>query len=460
MKELDFVNGVPPSDTKAEQGVIGSIFLDGKRIEEVEGLLVPDDFYDPRHVGLWHTFLAMNRERLPIDAITLWNRLNEKHRLDEIGGASYLAELAHAVPVAAHILDYARLVKEKAKKRALWRLGLKAAQAAYDGTEDSRALCSDFQSGLNRIEAGGLDRNASEILPFAHQSMSMIERIGAGEQGLGTPVGMWKFDTTFGGLYPCELVILAARTGVGKTSLAMQWAYHIGLKGLVYFVTLEMSGQQLTQRMLCTLSEVNNQHIRCGNVTEEEKARLRRGANRLCETKWVIDSTPYTTVLDIRRACTAKKKDGLRLVVVDYLQIMTPLDHRESRHEQIGKMSWGLKRLAEELEVPVLCVAQLSRKTEEDFRPRLSHLRESGAIEQDADVVIFLHRDSDETKPKRTRREPQQLWGDTSLIVEKNRNACVGTIRLQFVPEFTMYLDEPQPTNDFADYSGDDMEEP
>ncbi len=447
----------PPYDLDAERGVLGSILLKPDVCDEVTLELKSTDFYDEANRALYEHMLGMHDAGQKIDVTLLVDRLRSANVFKEIGGAAYLAEISKSVPNAAHAVYYARLVRQKATYRALINASTEILHDAYYETEDARELLSRAE---HRIFSILDDRSGGSVLAFEdvlHQAMDRLEARINGEHVEGSvETGFTDFDQLTGGLHNSELIILAARPSMGKTALAMNMAEHaaIQLQVPVLFISLEMSSIELADRMLCSLAKVNGHRLRNGTISAEDRARLVEKAAEISQAPLYVDDSPSRTVTEIAAAARRiRRREGrLGLIVIDYLQLIEPDNSKDPRQEQVARIARRLKGMARELEVPVLCLAQLNRQAEDskDHRPRLSHLRESGAIEQDADVVMFVHREEYYHRGE----EQSEYAGQAELIVSKQRNGPVGDVRLVWLREFTRFQDEvPDRLQEFDDYN-------
>jgi replicative DNA helicase len=417
-----------PRDLDAERAVIGSLLLDPSKLDDVGPILRPDDFHLAAHGQLYaHLADALGRDA-KADPLLI---------AKQVGGdvtTAYIAELVGSVPVADHAAYYAGLVARKAAYRRLILAGHEIQRLARNEHEEPEAVVDAAEKLLRDAWRGRDDRapiSASEAL-----AALTAEIDGAREHATGSLTGLPTYDRHMGGLFPGELVVIAARPALGKTALGCQIAHHFASRGRpVYFVSLEMTARQLMLRVLCSQADVSSKLVRIGAITSQQADRLVDVSQHLAKLPIHIHDAPDMTVGEIRRTARRLHRQGLALVVVDYLQRITPRDGKLNRDQQVGEMSTALKGLALELELPVLCLVQLNRDAEKDSRPRLGHLRESGSIEADADVVAFLQRGAPE---KEDPREPI----DVKLHVLKNRSGETGVVPLRWVPATTRFMDE------------------
>jgi replicative DNA helicase len=406
-----------------------------------------DDFYAPEHRKLFAHLLAMHNDGVRVDPTLLIERLAKHGDFEAIGGEAYLLEVAEAVPSAANALHYADIVRDKATLRSLITASGEILRDAYDQSTEAREMLSRAEQkvfGILEQQGIGEVKALKDVLAEAMERIDARLQRGAGLSGLGS--GFADIDALTGGLHPSELVIVAARPSMGKTALASNIAEHVAaVEGkTVLFVSLEMSRLELAERILCSVGEIDGHKLRNNILSQHDRRKFVETSNRLSQAPLFIDDTPSRTVTEIAAAARRlKRRDELALVVIDYLQLIEPDNPKDPRQEQVAKIARRLKGMARELRVPVICLAQLNRQTEvsRDNRPRLSHLRESGAIEQDADVVMFVHRDeyyatSDEEK--------QRLAGQADIILAKQRNGPTGDVKLVWVQHCTKFKDLSQ----------------
>lgn len=447
----------PPFDGEAEVGVLGSILLMPTVIDEVALTLRPDDFYDDAHRKLYTHMIGMHDANVRIDITLLADRLRTTGDLDLIGGPAFLAKLWNAVPNAAHALYYAKIVREKATFRELINASTDILRDAYEQAGEAKHSLSQAEQKIFGI----LDsRGATSVQPIRevlHVAMDRIEARIRGEHTTGgVDTGFADLDGLLGGLHNSELVILAARPSMGKTAFAMNIAEYVAtqLHAPTLFVSLEMSAVELADRLLCSSARVNSHKLRNGSLSADDRKKLVRTAAEISEAPLFVDDAPSRTVTEIAAAARRirRRESRLGLVVIDYLQLIEPDNPRDPRQEQVARIARRLKGLARELEVPVLCLAQLNRQAEDskDHVPRLSHLRESGAIEQDADVVMFVHRE----EYFRRGDEKDEVAGQAEIHIAKQRNGPVGQVDLIWLKEFTRFDDKsPERNSQFDQYN-------
>jgi len=422
----DLLERAPPNDPDAERWVLGSILLRPAALDELRWLQ-PGDFYSEGHGKTYAALVAMRDQGEAIDVKLLAQRLKQAGHLEQIGGAQALGEIVQGVPVSQHAAHYGRIVRKMAEYRAMRLAAEMLWRDAQSATEEIEEILAHAESSLLEIRTGRYDGEPVDLSRAVVEATQRIDELQDRARHIGRMTGLADFDETYGGLFPKELTILAARTGIGKTALATQIALHNAQRGrLVYFVSLEMSRTELATRILCGQSHVNNRDIRAGRLDEHGRAAIVEASAVVAPAKMVIHDRPGMTIADIRRSARKLSREGLALVVVDYLQLVTPADKRVPREQQVATMTRELKQAARELDVPVLCLCQLNRQADEG-RPRLAHLRESGAIEQDADMVIFLY-------AHEAKKEPRE---DHNAILE------VAKYRHGEAKMFRMYWDGP-----------------
>lgn len=437
-----------PQNIEAEQAVLGAILIESTVMNQILEILIPEDFYKDAHRKIYNAMIDLDKGNKPIDLLTLFDHLKANGNLiEEVGESSYLTYLTELVPATENVGYYAKLVKEKSIVR---NLVMAASDIAHRGNEDN----VDIDEFIDHAEQTILDIAQNKIKPsfydsreLAAKALEMIEALHARKELVtGIATGFEKLDRLTSGLQDSDLIIIAARPGLGKTSLCLNIATHAALDhGIaVGIFSLEMTKEQLMIRMLSNKAKVSFSNIRSGYIKDEELEKLVHVADEFSRAKIYIDDTPAITVLEIRAKARRQKRDkGLDFIIVDYLQLMRGTRRSESREREIAEISGSLKALAKELSVPVIAVSQLSRQTEarSDRRPQLSDLRESGAIEQDADLVLFIHR------ADAYRKNAEEKDGIAELIIGKQRNGPTGTVKLAFlehlgVPSFENLAEE------------------
>lgn len=430
-----------PQNLDAEKSVLGSILLLPEVADEVALIVQANDFYGDANRTIYEHLLAMHDGGKSIDPMLLVESLRRSEQYEAIGGAAYLAEIGQMVPTAAHAEYYAHIVAEKAVLRSLIHAGTDIVHDAFDPLLDYREAMSRAEQRIFGILEGRGSGEVRGINDVLHDSLERIDaRLDREHAFGGLETGFDDFDQLTGGLHNSELIILAARPSMGKTALAMNIAEHVATIGKsVLFVSLEMSAIELADRLLCSRAKVNSKRLRTGTIGKEERRKIVEAAGELNELSLHIDESPNRTMTEIAaNARRLKRKGSLDLIVIDYLQLIDPDNARDPRQEQVAKITRRLKGLARELKIPVLCLAQLNRQVEasRDNKPQLSHLRESGAIEQDADVVMFVHRE----EYYATKEEDRELYqGQAELLVRKQRNGPIGDIKLAWLNDFTRF---------------------
>lgn len=423
-----------PQNIEAEQAVLGAVLIESTVINQVLEILIPEDFYKEAHRKIFNSMIDLDRENKPIDLLTLFDHLKSNgNLLEEVGESSYLTYLTELVPTTENVNYYAKLVKEKSIIR---KLVMAASDIAHRGNDEN----IDLDEFIDRAEQTILDIAQNKIKPsfydskeLAVKALEIIEQLHARKELItGIPTGFEKLDYLTSGLQPADLVIIAGRPGLGKTSLTLNIAAYAAMEHgtSIGIFSLEMTKEQLMLRMLSNKSKVNYSNIRSGYIKDEDLEKLVHAADELGQAKIYIDDTPAISVLEIRAKTRRQKRDkGLDMIIVDYLQLMRGSRRVESREREIAEISGSLKALAKELSIPVIAVSQLSRQTEtrSDRRPQLSDLRESGAIEQDADLVLFIHR------ADVYRKDPEEKDGIAEIIIGKQRNGPTGTVKLAFL---------------------------
>jgi replicative DNA helicase len=422
-----------PQAVEAEQSVLGSILIDADAILRVGDFLRPGDFYRSQHADIYEAMLALHGQREPIDLVTLGDELRRRERLDGVGGPAYLATLMNAVPTAVHAEHYGRIVERKAVLRNLIGAAGKIAAVGYEEANDAEVAIDRAESILFEISQRRTDGGFQALSILLGQAYDRLEYLHEHRgQILGVPTGLSQLDALLGGLQPSDLIILAARPSVGKTSLALNIAQHAAVREgkKVAVFSLEMSKEQLALRLLSAETGINPRPLQTGFVDETDWSKIAMVMNDMATAPMWIDDSPALSVMELRtkaRRLEAEQR-GLDLVIVDYLQLMqssTP-NKDNNRVQEVSDISRGLKQLARELKVPVVALSQLSRGVEQrgSAEPRLSDLRESGSIEQDSDVVIFLYREADQN--------PEAEVEMIKAKVAKHRNGPIGEVPLQF----------------------------
>lgn len=450
-----------PHDSEAEKAVLGAIFIDPEAIADASAVVQPEDFYERANRLIFQAMLDLSDRGDAIDPLTLQDELTKKNQLDDIGGISYVSQLALSTPTAEHVTYYAQIVHRKSLLRRLISASQKIITNAIDGSDDVTDILDDAESEIMNVSSENNTGGFRVIKDIVNSTVEDINNIpDDGNMVTGLPTGFSELDKMTTGFHDDELIIVAARPGVGKTSFALNVAQFVGLHTdkTVAMFSLEMSGEQLVQRMLASEGLIDSQHLRTGQLDEEEWKKLIVASGSLANTSIYIDDTPGIKMSEIRAKSRrlAKEKGNLGLIVIDYLQLIEG-PRSESRQQEVSAISRQLKKLAKELHVPVIALSQLSRSVEQrqDKRPVLSDIRESGSIEQDADIVSFLYREDyyrdeadDENSDADQEVGAEDDNGEVEVIIEKNRSGSRGTVKLMF----------SKPYNRFSnlDYAHDD----
>jgi len=417
---------IPPHNNEAEVSIIGAILIDKDAIVNVAEFLRPEHFYNPNHGAIFEALLELYEERQPIDLITLKERLKNKKLIQRIGGAGYLTELVSSVPTAAHIEQYAKIVKDSYTKRELISSASKITDEAFDDGAQAAEILDRAEQSIFSLSQKHLRQGFIPVKDALAESFDRLDELHKQVGGLrGVPTGFKDLDSTLAGMQNSNLIILAARPGVGKTAFALNILQHVASKGNMPagFFSLEMSKEELVDRLLVSQADIDAWKLKTGRLDEDDFSRLSEAMGALAEAPLFIDDTPALSVLEMRtKARRLMAEHGLRFLVVDYLQLMRSAKARDSRVWEVSEISQGLKNLARELKIPILALSQLNRAVEQrgKHRPQLADLRESGAIEQDADVVMFLWREDDDDME------------NVELEVAKHRNGPLRRLKLRF----------------------------
>ena len=441
-----------PHDSEAEKAVLGAIFIDPEAIADASAVVSPDDFYERANRLIFQAMLELSDRGDAIDPLTLQDELTKNNQLDDIGGISYVSQLALSTPTAEHVTYYAKIVHRKSLLRRLISASQKIITNAIDGSDDVTDILDDAESEIMNVSSENNTGGFRIIKDIVNSTVEDINNIpDDGNMVTGLPTGFQELDKMTTGFHDDELIIIAARPGVGKTSFALNVAQFVGLHTdkTVAMFSLEMSGEQLVQRMLASEGLINSQHLRTGQLDEQEWKKLIVASGSLANTSIYIDDTPGIKMSEIRAKSRrlAKEKGNLGLIVIDYLQLIEG-PRSESRQQEVSAISRQLKKLDKEIHVPVIALSQLSRSVEQrqDKRPVLSDIRESGSIEQDADIVSFLYRDDyyrdededgDDSENGEVGAEADN--GEVEVIIEKNRSGSRGTVKLMFSKPYNRF---------------------
>lgn len=447
MREVDLVSKsmfdkLPPQNIEAEQSVLGAIIFDNEAMTKALEILSADDFYKESHRRLYNAMCGLFEKNEPIDIVTLNEHLKRNDELEAVGGISYLSYLANTIPTSANIRYHAKIVREKSLLRALIQTATHITSRVYEDSLDADEMVDYAEKVIFDIADKRTKTSFFSLKNVLNDTFKMIEHLyGKKEAITGVSSGFKDIDEMTSGFQPGDLIIIGGRPGMGKTALALNIAQHVGidLKEPVAVFSLEMSKEQLAMRMLCAESMVNASHVRKGFIGKQEWPKLTKAAGRLADAPIFIDDSSAITVLEVRAKARRLKMErgGLSLVVVDYLQLMRSRGNFERREQEISEISRALKALAKELKVPVVALSQLNRAVEQrgDRKPGLADLRESGAIEQDADVIIFLYRDEIYNKNNPANK------GKAEIIIAKQRNGPTGIVNLTYLAENTRFVD-------------------
>ena len=440
---------LPPQNIEAEKSVLGAMLLDKEAIAKASELLTADDFYREAHRVIYAGMLELYGRGEAVDFVTLTEILKRDNKLADVGGSAYITALADMVPTAANVKYHAEIVADKSTLRQMVRVATEIAANGYEANDDVGLLLDDAESKILAISNKNKRSDFTPINSIVDAAIETIDKLANNPTGLtGLPTGFLDLDKLTSGLHPSDFIILAARPSMGKTALALNIAANIALKAhkklkcepkSVAIFSLEMSKEQLVNRMLCAEAQIDSQRLRVGELGSDDWDKLWQACDALSKAKIYIDDTPGVTAMDMRaRARRLKAEHGLDLIVVDYLQLMQGSGKRNSfgdRQQEVSEISRSLKALARELDVPVIALSQLSRGVESRTikRPMLSDLRESGSLEQDADIVAFLYRED--------YYDPSTENKQTELIIAKHRNGAVDTVNLFFQKQYTKFRD-------------------
>ena len=440
---------IPPQNVEAEQSVLGTILLADHSLSSVLELLISDDFYKDNHKLIFEAMIVLFEKNEPQDIITVSNHLKNQNCLEEAGGVEYLATLTSIVPVTSNLTYYAKIIRQKAVLRNLISVNPEIASRCYEEQGEIDTLVDEAEQAIFEIARSKSNQSFTplkRIIPGAFETVEQLYK--RKELITGVPTGFTEIDKMTAGLQPSDLIILAGRPSMGKTAFAMNIAQNVALldKTGVAIFSLEMSKEQLAMRLLCSAGHIDSQRVRTGKLHNEDWPKLTRAVGMLTEAPMYIDDTPAISVLEMRaKVRRLAAQHPLGMIIVDYLQLMRGRNSTENRTQEISEISRSLKAMAKELNVPVIALSQLNRSLESrtDKRPMMSDLRESGAIEQDADVICFIYRDDVYNKA-----EDNPNIGVAEIIIGKQRNGPTGTVKLTFIKEFTMFenlssYDEP-----------------
>lgn len=431
-----------PHNLEAERSVLGAILLHNDTFNTAIETIDANDFYRDAHRRIFDKMVRLAERGNAIDLVTLKEELTRASELDEVGGPAYISALVDGVPRSSNVEHYARIIKEKSTLRNLIYSANKIITTAYDADEDADTILDQAESAIFAIADGKVRDGFVSLKQLAEGSLDTIEKLASKKELVtGVPTGFTDLDEMTSGLQPGDIVIVAARPSMGKTSLVINMAQHVGTKTdkTVGIFSLEMSKEQLFLRMLTGEARIDAHRLRGGFLGDRDWGKLSQALGTLSEAKIYIDDTPSIGVLEMRAKCRRLQAEhGLHMIIIDYVQLMQGRGRFENRSLELASISRSLKGLAKELGVPILVLSQLSRASEQrsDHRPQMSDLRESGALEQDADVIIFIYREdqyADKNAP------PTESTGTAELIIAKQRNGPTGVVKLAFIREFTRF---------------------
>ena len=437
--EEALIKRVLPHSVEAEQSVIGSMMMDREAIMTASEMIHSEDFYQHQYGILFESMLELYNEGKPVDLITLQDRLKEKEVPPEISSLEFVRDLLGTVPTSANVKYYAGIVQEKSMLRKLIKVNEQIANTCYLATDKLEDILTDTEKKIFDLIQS---KTSGEFLPIKEVVLNALDKIEAASKNKGAvtgiPTGFIDLDYKTSGFQPSDLILIAARPSMGKTAFVLNMAQHMAFKmdKTVAVFSLEMSKEQLVNRLFSLESKVDSQAIRTGNLSDDDWTKLIEGAGVIGKSNLIIDDTPGISINDLRSKCRKYKLEyKLDIIIIDYLQLMTGSRRTDSRQQEISDISRALKQLARELQVPVVALSQLSRAVEQrpDHRPMLSDLRESGAIEQDADVVMFIYRDDYYNKDSEKRNIAE-------IIISKQRNGPIGTVELVWLPNYTKFV--------------------
>ena len=436
--EEALIKRVLPHSVEAEQSVIGSMIMDRDAIMTASEVITSEDFYQSQYGVLFDAMLELYNEGKPVDLVTLQERLREKDVPPEISSLEFVRDLLDAVPTSANVRHYATIVQEKSMLRKLIKVNEDIANTCYLAREKTEDILEETEKKIFDLLQY---RSTGDFVPIKQVVLNALDKIEKASKNKGTvtgiPTGFIDLDYKTSGFQPSDLILIAARPSMGKTAFVLNVAQHMAFKEgkTVAIFSLEMSKEQLVNRLFSLESKVDSQALRTGNLTDEDWAKLIEGAAVVGKSNLIIDDTPGISIAELRSKCRKfKLEHDLGIIIIDYLQLMSGGKHSESRQQEISEISRSLKAVARELNVPVVALSQLSRAVEQrpDHRPMLSDLRESGAIEQDADVVMFLYRDDYYNKDTDKKNIAE-------VIIAKQRNGPIGTVELVWLPNYTKF---------------------
>jgi len=429
---------LPPQNIDAEQSVLGAVLLENEAINKVTEHIIPEDFYRESHRKIFQGMLELLEKNEPVDLITLTDELKKKNHLADVGGPAYIASLADNIPTASNVAYYAKIVREKAILRRLVNTATEIVTKGYEDSGNVEDVLDQAERSIFEITRKGVNPSFFDLKTVVKESFKTIERLYEKKDFVtGVPTGFQELDRLTAGLQPADLIIVAGRPSMGKTALCLNIAQYAASEASVpvAIFSLEMSKEQIALRMLCSEGRVDAQQLRRGFLTDQDWRKLIKAADLLSRAPIFIDDTPAMSVLEMRaKARRLKAEHNLGLIIIDYLQLMRGRSGTDSREQEISDISRSLKALAKELNLPVLALSQLNRRVEERpiKRPQLADLRESGAIEQDADVIAFIYREE-------VYNRSEENKGKAEVMVGKQRNGPTGDIPLTFIDKYTRF---------------------
>ena len=432
------IHKLPPQNIEAEQSVLGGILLENESLYKALETLTEEDFYKPSHQKIFKALITLSEKGEPADLITLTEELKNQGFLNEVGGSGYLASLINNVPTAANVPYYAKIIREKAILRRLIHVSTDIISKGYQDNPNLDEFLDSAEKSIFEVSNKRFKGGFTPIREVVKSGFKIIEHLYEKKETItGIPTGFEELDRLTSGFQPSDLIIIAGRPSMGKTSLVLNMVQHTSIQAKVpvAIFSLEMSKEQLVMRMLTAIAKVDSARLRIGRLTDHDWPKLTKAAGQLSEAPIFIDDSPMLSVLEIRAKCRRLKVEHkLGAIVVDYLQLMRSHSFTESREKEISEISRGLKALAKELSVPVIALSQLNRAVENrnDKRPQMADLRESGAIEQDADVIGFIYRDEVYNKDS-------EWKGTAEFIISKQRSGPTGLVRMAFLSQYATF---------------------
>jgi len=440
--DLMFLKKTPPHNLEAEKTVLGGILVNNKNLNVVLSIISPEDFYKEANQKVVRTIISLVDKGQPVDLLTLSEDLQKAGILEEVGGASYLSSLMDGVPKSLNIEHHAQIIKEKSLLRRLILSSAKIISSSYEQREDADELLNEAQRAIIEVAEQRIKPGFIPVSALTTPTLEMIHTISQRQEAVtGVPTGFRDLDSLTSGFHRSEFVVIAARPSMGKTAISLNISHSVGIKTdyAVGFFSLEMAKEQVVIRLLCAEAQLDIKKVRTGFIGERDFEKLKLGAEALSKARIFVDETPALTVMEMKaKARRLRMEQSLDILFIDYMQLMRPGGRFENRTQEMSYISRSMKELAKEIQIPVVGISQLSRAPEKgrrEPRPQLSDLRESGAIEQDADVVIFIYR------PELYRPKDESLRGLAEINVAKQRNGPVGIINLAFIREYARFAD-------------------